>query len=74
MQNITFKVTGMSCNHCVKTIKDTVGGLAGVEEVEVDLESGEVQVGFDSEKVAAMDIKEEIEEQGYQAEQIVPFF
>jgi copper chaperone len=74
MQNITFKVTGMSCNHCVKTIKESVEGLAGVEEVEVDLESGEVQVGFDSEKVAAMDIKEEIEEQGYQAEQIVPFF
>jgi copper chaperone len=74
MQNITFKVTGMSCNHCVKAIKESVGGLAGVEEVEVDLESGEVQVGFDSEKVAATAIKEEIEEQGYEAEQIVPFF
>ncbi|MED1203815.1 copper chaperone CopZ [Heyndrickxia acidicola] len=74
MQNITFKVTGMSCNHCVKTIQESVGRLAGVEEVEVDLKSGEVQVDFDAEKVAAVEIKKEIEEQGYDAEQIVPFF
>jgi len=42
----TFRgtVTGMTCGHCVASVKEEVGELAGVTAVDVDLESGAVTV------------------------------
>ena len=40
----TFDVTGMTCEHCVAAVSDAVGELPGVDDVEVDLPSGEVVV------------------------------
>ncbi|HLR68539.1 MAG TPA: copper chaperone CopZ [Virgibacillus sp.] len=59
------KVQGMSCNHCVNSIEGSVGNLTGVSSVKVNLDSGEVSVGFDNEKITLKQIKETIEEQGY---------
>ncbi|TQR20774.1 copper chaperone CopZ [Psychrobacillus vulpis] len=61
----TLKVQGMSCNHCVNSIEGSVGELAGVSTVKVDLAAGEVVVDFDNEKTSLEQIKETIEEQGY---------
>jgi copper chaperone CopZ len=36
----TYPVTGMTCGHCVTSIKEEVGTLPGVTHVEVDLVSG----------------------------------
>ncbi|MCC7077703.1 MAG: heavy-metal-associated domain-containing protein [Acidimicrobiia bacterium] len=44
MATVTFRVEGMSCNHCVQKVKDAVGGVAGVTGVDVDLATGEVAV------------------------------
>lgn len=40
----TFQVTGMSCQHCVDAVTAEVGRIAGVEQVDVDLASGQVLV------------------------------
>jgi copper chaperone len=40
----TYIVPGMSCSHCVTAISDGVGRLAGVDEVDVALESKRVTV------------------------------
>ncbi|MFC5591639.1 copper chaperone CopZ [Sporosarcina soli] len=61
----TLKVQGMSCNHCVNSIETSVGNLTGVSSVKVDLGSSEVSVEFDSQKTTLDQIKETIEEQGY---------
>ncbi|ARD47528.1 copper chaperone CopZ [Sporosarcina sp. P33] len=61
----TLKVQGMSCNHCVNSIETSVGNLTGVSSVKVDLGSNEVSVEFDSQKTTLDQIKETIEEQGY---------
>jgi copper chaperone len=37
MATTTFKVTGMSCEHCVNAVTGELRGLAGVSAVEVDL-------------------------------------
>jgi copper chaperone len=37
MITTTFKVTGMSCEHCVNAVTSEVAGLAGVSGVSVDL-------------------------------------
>ena len=39
-----YTVTGMSCSHCVASVREEVSELAGVSEVDVDLESGRLTV------------------------------
>lgn len=68
METITLNVKGMSCNHCVKAIEGSVGELEGVEKVTVDLPSSKVEVTFDRSKVSLSQIKETIDDQGYDVE------
>ncbi|MBB4689439.1 heavy-metal-associated domain-containing protein [Amycolatopsis jiangsuensis] len=44
MTEATYTVEGMTCAHCVGAVKEEVGELAGVDAVEVDLETGAVKV------------------------------
>ncbi|MGQ0576382.1 MAG: heavy-metal-associated domain-containing protein [Pseudonocardia sp.] len=37
-------VTGMTCNHCVMSVSEEVGEIAGVSAVEVELATGAVTV------------------------------
>lgn len=65
MENVTLNVQGMSCGHCVKAVEGGVGELAGVEQVKVNLAEGLVDITFDEAKVSLNQIKETIDEQGY---------
>jgi len=60
-----LKVNGMSCGHCVKAIEGSVGELAGVDKVAVDLQAGEVTVEYNEAQVSLDQIKEKIDDQGY---------
>ncbi|WP_206792068.1 heavy-metal-associated domain-containing protein [Amycolatopsis sp. MtRt-6] len=44
MTQSAYVVTGMTCGHCVASVKEEVGELPGVRDVEVDLNSGRVLV------------------------------
>ena len=44
MNNNTFTVVGMTCDHCVRSVESEVGKLDGVESVAVDLSTGVVTV------------------------------
>lgn len=68
MQNVTLKVQGMSCGHCVKAVESSVGELKGIENVKVNLDDAEAVVSFDEAQVSLEDIKETIEDQGYDVE------
>ncbi|TCP68341.1 copper ion binding protein [Baia soyae] len=58
-----LQVEGMSCNHCVKTIE---GALEKIEvKANVDLVGKSVTVEFHEEKVTLEQIKEAIENQGF---------
>ncbi|WP_010243064.1 copper chaperone CopZ [Acetivibrio cellulolyticus] len=61
----TLNVEGMSCSHCENSVKKAVGALGGVESVAVDLKGKKVTIEFDAEKVSVGDIKDAIEDQGY---------
>ncbi|WP_404447239.1 copper chaperone CopZ [Sutcliffiella horikoshii] len=66
MEQVTLKVNGMSCGHCVKAVEGSVGELDGVNSVKVDLATGTVAVEFKSEQVTVDKIKETIDEEGYE--------
>lgn len=65
MEQMTLNVQGMSCAHCVNSVESSVGNLNGVKSVKVHLDNNTVDVEFDSSTVSLEDIKNEIEEQGY---------
>jgi copper ion binding protein len=48
MENVQFDVPGISCGHCVKTIDQVVGELAGVRAVRADLDTKRVEVTYDA--------------------------
>jgi copper chaperone len=60
-----LSVEGMSCQHCVKAVKGSVGALPGVDSVEVSLERKLVTVTHDPAKVGRTAMKAAIEDAGY---------
>ena len=40
MREIKLKVTGMTCQHCVRAVTTALERIPGVDKAEVDLESG----------------------------------
>ncbi|RYM02142.1 copper chaperone CopZ [Sporolactobacillus sp. THM7-7] len=65
MTEKTLDVKGMSCGHCKMAVSGALKGLEGVSDVSVDLETGKVDVSYDASKVNIEQMKEAIEEQGY---------
>ena len=62
---LTFRVDGMNCNHCVVAVSGEVGQVAGVTDVEVDLDTKLVRVsGADVDDAAVVAA---IDEAGYDA-------
>lgn len=44
MGSIQLSVTGMTCGNCVKHVDHAIRAIAGVEDVRVDLASGNVSI------------------------------
>ncbi len=61
----TIKVKGMTCQHCVMSVKKALGKLEGLQNVDVDLQQAEVR--FDNTQGVVSDlVKKAIEEAGYE--------
>ena len=59
----TYRVSGMTCSHCVLSVKEEVSEVEGVEGVDVELASGAVTVtgtAFDDDAVRTA-----VEDAGY---------
>ena len=65
MQKV-LKVEGMTCQHCVQTVTETVGKMTGVEKVDVSLEQKEVTVDFDELQTQTEAISAQIVEAGFE--------
>ena len=66
MANQTLNVEGMTCDHCVQTIKEAVNNLVGISRVEVDLENKQVAVEYDKALVKLDSITGKIIEIGFE--------
>ena len=64
----TIRVKGMTCQHCVMSVKKALSKLEGIQHVDVDLQQAEVR--FDNTTgVASTLVKKAIEEAGYEVVQ-----
>ena len=64
-QTLELAITGMTCDHCVRSVTNAVQDIAGVDEAKVSLESNSAVIkgeAFDIQKIL-----EAIEEEGYEA-------
>ena len=61
----TYTVTGMTCGHCVASVTEEVQEIAGVENVDVVLETGSLTV-TSAEPVDDAAVRAAVEEAGYQ--------
>ena len=66
MANQTLNVEGMTCDHCVQTIKEAVNNLVGISRVEVGLENKQVAVEYDKALVKLDSITDKIVEIGFE--------
>ncbi|MHB8204000.1 MAG: heavy-metal-associated domain-containing protein [Desulfomonilaceae bacterium] len=63
--NSVIKVKGMSCQHCVMSVKKALSSLDGVKEVEVNLEKGEATLIHDG-PVDTNEARQRIVKAGYE--------
>jgi copper chaperone len=65
MSTATYTVSGMTCGHCVSSVKEEVSGVTGVTNVEVDLATGLLTVASDG-SVQKEQIAAAVQEAGYE--------
>jgi len=65
MSTQSYVVTGMTCAHCVASVTEEVSEVAGVTGVDVDLETGALQVTADR-AIPDEAVRAAVEEAGYQ--------
>lgn len=61
-----LNVSGMSCSHCSAAVEQALKTLDGVNEVEVNLETGKVIVDYDAGAAAEKELDEAIRNAGYE--------
>jgi copper chaperone CopZ len=65
MTELTLRLEGLSCPTCASKVQDALTKKAGVQEANVNFPSGRVQVKYDPAQVEEADLRELIEDMGY---------
>jgi copper chaperone len=63
----TVNVSGMTCGHCISSVSEELESLAGVENVDVDLNAGGISTVTitSSQELSPAEIGEAVAEAGY---------
>jgi len=68
MEDITLKVSGMSCGHCVKSVTNALEAITGVSDIFVSLKDGTASFKHDPALAPLETIKTAIIEEGFETE------
>lgn len=60
----TYRVDGMTCDHCARSVREEVSGVPGVVDVDIDVPTGRVTVTSEEELDAAV-VRAAVESAGY---------
>ena len=69
MATTEYQVTGMTCGHCEMSIREEVGEIAGVEDIQVSAQTGKLVVTASSD-IDDADVLAAVDEAGYSAARI----
>ena len=65
MTQKSLKVEGITCQHCVQTISNSLKDRTGIARVEVNIDKKEVKVEYNEEKIKLIEISREIVALGF---------
>ena len=65
MERLTMNISGMSCGHCVRAVTSALQELDGLQVENVRV--GEATVAYDPNATSREQIRQAIEEAGYEA-------
>lgn len=65
MKTITLKVEGMMCGHCEQRVNNALSQIDGIASVHASAQENQVTCEYDETKVNETNIKETIEDVGY---------
>ncbi|KZV56451.1 hypothetical protein F511_08349 [Dorcoceras hygrometricum] len=68
-RTVVFRVGGVTCSSCVASIETSLERLDGVESVAVSVLQGQVVVKYIPDTVSAKEIKEAVEDTGFEVEE-----
>ena len=66
MAAIEYQVTGMSCGHCETSVREEVGRIGPIKQIDVSAATGRLVVHTDA-PVEDADVIAAVDEAGYQA-------
>ncbi|MBD0268721.1 MAG: copper-translocating P-type ATPase [Cyanobacteria bacterium Co-bin8] len=67
MESTIFKLRGMSCASCARSVEEAIRAVPGVSECSVNFGAEQALVEYDAKKINAEDIQNAVEEAGYSA-------
>lgn len=67
METATLKVSGMTCQGCVRNVTRVLQAVPGVDGVEVSLDKGEARVRYDPARTGVPALREAVADAGYSA-------
>jgi copper chaperone len=70
MSNITLNVPDISCEHCERTITNTLQPVNGVRTVQVDIPARQVRVDYDESQVSVDMMKGLLQEEDYPVQSV----
>ena len=59
---LNLKIDGMGCEHCIKSVRETLEGINGVKVLDVKIGSAEIEAENDS---VLNEIREKLDDAGY---------
>lgn len=68
MATTTLRISGMTCDHCVRAVSGALKNVPGVEDADVDLQAGNALVNYDESRTSPSALAAAVEEEGYDAE------
>ena len=71
MATATLKVTGMSCEHCVRAVTNALQQTPGVQQAKVDLKAGKAVIDYDETSTTPRALANAVMDEGYSAEEMV---
>ena len=70
MSTATLKITGMSCQHCVRSVVNALQSVEGVASATVDLGKGRAVVEYDPAHTSPRVLANAVMDEGYVAEEV----
>lgn len=68
MERIELEISGMSCGHCVASVRQALGELDGVQIEDVSV--GSARVAYDPDRTRVQEVIAAVNDQGYEAQAV----